>query len=320
MSHRPNSVSVIIVNWNTRDLLIQCMRSVRDNAGDAPLEIIVVDNGSGDGSAEAVSGAFPDAHLIANERNLGFGAACNQGLSRATGDFVLLLNPDTVIPAGAIEALLGFMDEHPEVGIAGPLLVGTDGRPQISSFGLFPSPLEAFLRSLRIWRLAPRSALGRRFLAAPREGESWAYAKHLLGACLLARKELLDALGGFDEDFLLFLEETDLCYRAQERGSRCAYSVGTHVVHAGEQSMQDILHKTGALYIRSYNLFCRKRGMGLPRRLAVNLFLILGILADAGAGLLRFHSPRRAAASMRGLYHAYFGPSSGLLPGRSAKD
>ena len=312
----PN-VSIVIVNWNTRELLLECLRSILENGGASVREVIVVDNASSDGSAEAVKSEFPDARVIENGENRGFGAACNQGVAECTGDLLLLLNPDTIVQAGAIDGLVGFLVSHEDVGIVGPLLVGTDGAPQISSFGLYPSLLEAWLRAYRVWRLAPKSGLAKRFLVVPDGEATWTHAAHLLGACLLIRRGVFDELAGFDEDFRLFLEETDLCYRAGERGWRCAYFIGARITHVGEQSMQEILHRTGALYIRSYNLFCRKRGMGAIRRLGINVFLATGILIDALMGLVKYGSSKRAADSLSGLYHAYFGDSGGRLPGRN---
>ena len=305
MSTDSKRISIIIVNWNTRDLLLQCLRSIRENAADVAHEVVVVDNASSDGSIEAVRAEFPQARLIANRENRGFGAANNQGLAESTGDFILMLNPDTLVPEGSIRALLDFAASHEDVGIVGPRLVDADGVEQISSFGLFPSPLEAAAHALRIWRIAPRSRLARRFVVTPDQHGDWAYAGHLLGACLLVRRDLITRLGGFDEGFFLFLEETDLCFRARQQGWRCAYFTGAQFMHLGEQSMQGILHKTGGLYIRSYNLFCRKHGIGPLRLLAANLFLCLGLVIEATVGLVKFRSPRRAADSLRALWYGY---------------
>ena len=297
-------LSVIIVNWNTRDLLLGCIESVRANAG-VRREIVVVDNASSDGSAEAVRTQYPEVKLVASEKNLGFAAGNNLGVSHSRGELLLLLNPDTVVREGAIPTLVSFLSEHPEVGMVGPLLVGADGSPQISSFGLYPGPLEAAAHALRVWRVAPRSRLARRFLVSPKGPESWAYVEHLLGACILMSRDLMDRLNGFDEGFFLFLEETELCYRAKRAGRRLAYVTDAEIVHYGEQSLQGILHRTGGLYIRSYNRFCRKHGMGCARRAAVNLFLVVGVLVDAAIGLARWRSARRAWSCFKALYYGY---------------
>ncbi|MCL5104332.1 MAG: glycosyltransferase family 2 protein [Armatimonadetes bacterium] len=298
-------LSIIIVNWNTRELLLRCVESIRQSIKGLSHEIIVIDNGSTDGSVEAVRARFPDAHLIANDTNLGFAAANNLGLEKATGEIVLLLNPDTTVPPDAIGSMLDFLSGHPEVGIVGPRLVGSDGEPQISSFGMFPSVTEAALHALRIWRIAPRSSLAKRFLVRPEEGEDWAYAAHLLGACLLMPRKVIDEIGGFDEGFFLFLEETDLCCRARKAGYKLAYYTGASIVHLGEQSMQNILNRSGGLYIRSYNRFCAKHGMGLAQRLLVNGFLVVGSFVEAGMGVVKYRSLRRAKNSLGALWYGY---------------
>lgn len=298
-------VSVIIVNWNTRDLLLQCLRSIYDNPADAGCDVTVVDNASSDGSVDAVKSRFPQVRVIANDRNLGFAAANNIALPLANGRLILLLNPDTIVSPGMIDTLADFVRSHPDVGIAGPLLVGSNGTPQVSSFGLFPSPLEAAVHALRIWRIVPKSDLARRFLIVPDGSNDWVYTQHLLGACLMVRRELLDEIGGFDDGFFLFLEETDLCYRAGMAGWRLAYLTNVRLVHLGEQSMQSILHKTGGLYIRSYNRFCKKHGMPFFHLVAVNFFLILGVLTEAAIGVLKHRSARRAWSSLKSLWYGY---------------
>ncbi len=299
-------VSIIIVNWNTRDLLLQCISSIAKNTEDVAHEIIVVDNASSDGSAQALQQAFPDVKLIASEKNIGFGAANNLAMWEAAGDLVLVLNPDTVVEPGALSTMVEFLDEHKDVGILGPMLVGEDGRTQVSSFGLFPSPLEAAAHAARVWRIAPRSGLARRFLIQPVQGEGWTYTQHLLGACLLMRREVMDETGGFDESFFLFLEETDLCYRAMKIGWKLAYLTQARITHLGEASMQSILHRTGGFYIRGYNHFCKKRGLSIPSRTAVNGCLIFGILVEAAIGLVKCRSPRRACRSLLALWYGYF--------------
>lgn len=302
---RSELVSIVIVNWNTRDLLIECIRSIVDNTADVDYEIIVVDNASADHSVEAVREAFPSVKVIASAENLGFAAGNNLGIAEAAGDFLLLLNPDTIVPAGTIRGLVDFLIAHEDVGVVGPLLVGDDGRTQISSFGLNPGPLEAALRAARIWRIAPSSSLARRFLIAPSEGEPWTYVEHILGACMLLRTKDMRAINGFDEGFFLFLEETDICFRIKQIGLRTAYFTGVSITHLGEQSMQGILDKTGALYIRSYNRFCRKHGIRGGRLLIVNLFLIIGALVESVVALLKHRSLRRALVSLRALWYGY---------------
>lgn len=298
-------ISVVIVNWNTRDLLLGCIESLAADCSDGRCEIIVVDNASVDGSAEAVRERFPEVIMIASETNDGFAHGCNLGARRAGGDYILLLNPDTRVPSGTLHTLRRFLEEHEEVGVVGPKLVGTDGERQVSSFGMFPSVAEAVAHATHIWTLRPQSSLARRFLCTPAPGSEWCYAAHLLGACLLVRREVYENLGGLDAGYFLFLEETDFCYRAALAGWRCAYLESAAVVHYGEQSVVQTLTMSGGLYIRSYNRFCRKFGMSLPRRLLINAALISGVLISALACLVKRRDIPRAGRILRTLRYGY---------------
>jgi GT2 family glycosyltransferase len=273
--------------------------------GGVSYEIMVVDNASSDGSADAVRMQFPDVNLIASEKNLGFAAGNNLGLPHARGEYVLFLNPDTIVPAGAVSLLVRFLETHPEVGIVGPRIIGQDNVFQISAFGLKPSLREAVFRAFRIWKVAPFSAWSRRFLVNPDTDSDWTCVEHLLGACMLVRTQLLKYIGGFDESFFLFLEETDLCIRVQKEGYRIAYYIGTTIIHLGEQSMQSILDKSGGLYIRSYNLFCKKYGLGAIELIFINIFLIVAVLIDALVGLVKFRSLKRMCRSFGSLWYGY---------------
>lgn len=299
-------VSIIIVNWNTRDLLLGCINSIKENCGGLPYEIIVVDNASSDESAKAVQQSCPDVGLHALTSNLGFAGGNNAGVSHSSGEYLLLLNPDTVVQPGAVETLVTFLDDHPETGIAGPMLSGTEGQPQISSFGLFPSAREALVHSLHLWRLLPNSLLSRQFLAQPGPGENWRYTSHLLGACMLVRRQVWESLQGMDSGYFLFLEETDFCLRASLMGWKCAYVTDACITHIGEQSLGGIPDKSGGLYIRSYRRFCRKHGLGLAERAAVNLLLVTGSLLLASKAAVKHRDLRKAAGIARSLWYGYF--------------
>ncbi|MFP5503976.1 MAG: glycosyltransferase family 2 protein, partial [Candidatus Sericytochromatia bacterium] len=150
-------LSILIVNWNTRDLLLDCLRSLREAAIAMPFELIVVDNASTDGSAEAVSRAFPEARLIANAENVGFARANNQALAESRGELLLLLNPDTVVAPGQIERMLGYMQAHPRCGILGPKLLNPDGSFQLSAVP-FIEPWDLYWEYARFPRsLQPRA-------------------------------------------------------------------------------------------------------------------------------------------------------------------
>jgi GT2 family glycosyltransferase len=218
-------LSIVIVNWNTRDLLQQCLRSVFTSQHTTTYEVFVVDNGSTDGSVEMVSQEFPAVHLIRNSENLGYSTANNQAIKHTTGRYVLLLNSDTQVPETALQQMVTFMDTHSEAGIIGPKLLNPDGSRQYSC--------DCFPRTP--WRLFHEKTLD---LCIPenhttRQGRMrhWDYDSHFLvdyviGAVFMIRRETLEQIGLLDEDFFMYAEDIDWCYRAVKSG--------WHVYYVGE--------------------------------------------------------------------------------------
>ncbi len=205
-------VSVIIVSYNTADLTIKCLASVRAAAGKK--EIFVVDNASTDGSAAAIGKQFPEITLIENPQNMGFGAANNRALKICRGRYVVFLNPDTVVRPGTLSRAVSYMDAHPDVGLAGARILNPDGSPQESISWRYPG--EKFAKS------ETKSLPGK--IAC------------VLGAFMIARRPLIDELGGFDEDFFLYGEDEDLAWRIREKGFSIGYIEETEVLHWGGQS------------------------------------------------------------------------------------
>ena len=232
-------LSIVIVNWNVRDLLHRCLRSILVNSPTCTLEIIVVDNGSSDDSVKMVRAEFPNVHLIANAENRGFPAANNQGLAIAQGRYVLLLNPDTEIVGGALATLVAFADVHPDVGIVGPQLLYPDGSVQ-SSRRRFPTLATGFLESTWLERYAPRHLLERyEFLDQPNDvtqDVDWLY-----GAALLARREAVEQVGPLDEGFFMYSEEMDWCHRFRDAGWRVVYLPAAQIVHHEGKSSEQVI-------------------------------------------------------------------------------
>jgi GT2 family glycosyltransferase len=253
-------LSIIIVSYNTRDLLRQCLLSLqatRLKAGS--LEVIVVDNNSLDGSGEMVAEEFPQVHLIRMEANVGFAAANNRALTSARGKYVLLLNSDTVVPEGALAQLLMAVESRSDIGIAGCRLLNPDGTPQVS-FGRFPSlaTVLAEFMGLDRWRVTRRWTLtsGR----APEPGEPSHLIDYPSGACLLIRHDILRSLGGFDDGYFLYFEETDLCRRARDAGYRALYVASASVTHIGGASgVQRPAEVEMAYYAGLYRYLCAYR-------------------------------------------------------------
>jgi hypothetical protein len=229
-------LTVIIVNWNVRDLLAQCLVSLRQHPpADGNMQIVVVDNASADDSVAILRRDFPEVVLIANSQNRGFTGGNNDGLRwlRAHGEAgsdVLLLNPDTKVHAGALDSLIELMRAQPDVGVTGPRMIYGDGSPQ-STARAFPTLVTAMFESTWLQRFAPQSLLDRYYArhagnAAPSDVD-W-----LVGAALLIRRKALDAVGEFDEArFFMYSEELDLCKRIKEAGWRVVYEARATITH-----------------------------------------------------------------------------------------
>ena len=252
-AEQPASLSIIIVSWNTRKLLEDCISSILANPPTLPLDIWVVDNASSDTSPMMVREHFPEVHLMANHENVGFGRANNQAIQRCTGTYVLLLNPDTLITTGALQTLIDFLETQPQAGAAGAKILNPDSSLQISSH---PRPT----LSREIWRmfhldaLWPYSAypLTKWQVGQPQEVDV------LMGACLLIRREVLDQVGVLDEDYFMYSEEVDLCYRIQRAGWRLYWVPEAEVVHFGGQSSQQAATEMFLNLYRSKIIYFRK--------------------------------------------------------------
>jgi len=206
-------ISIIIVNYNTAELLAPCLNSVEPRS-DLGLEVIVVDNASQDDSAAMVSRDFPRVKLIANESNAGFARANNQALKVSNREYIYFLNPDTVVQPGAFEAMIGFMESHTDVGLAGTRILNPNGSVQSSVERRYPGER----RAQKDLRGLPGDI-------------AW-----VLGASMVARRAIVEELGGFDEGFFLYGEEQDLCLRIRKAGWKIGFITDAVVVHWGGQS------------------------------------------------------------------------------------
>jgi GT2 family glycosyltransferase len=233
--------SIVIISFNTKDLLRECIQTVQRLAGDVVYEIIVVDNSSRDGSAEMVMEEFPAVRLIRSPVNLGFGAANNRGFALARGRYVVLLNSDAFLHPHSLERAIQHMDANRQVGLAGGRLIGRDGLLQPSA-RTFPSPLNEILTMTGLAAKYRRSRwFGRvdRTWADPFEPASVDWVP---GAFTIARRELLEQLGYLDERFFLYFEEIDLCRRVKAAGYLVYYWPDIVVTHIGGESAKAVRH------------------------------------------------------------------------------
>lgn len=253
MTAGPPDVSAVIVSYNTRALLLECLASLQ--AVTLPLEAIVVDNASTDGSADAVRSQSPATRLFANTDNLGFSAANNIGLRAARGRYVLVLNSDAAVRPGSVEVLAAVLDTRADVGVVGPRTLNPDGSLQLS-FGPDLTPLGEW-RQRRLVR-----GLRRGDPAARRQVETMAAREREMpwvsGSCFLARRDLLLKLGGFDEGFFLYEEDVDLCVRVRQSGYKILFTPQAEVVHHLGRSMQRASERARRAYRDSHRRFYQK--------------------------------------------------------------
>lgn len=211
-------LSVIIVNFNTKDLLRQCLNSVFKQTDGINFEVIVVDNASADGSAGMTKKEFSQAKLIKNAKNLGFAQANNQAFRQAQGEFVLLLNSDTTIKDNALAKLVKFGRSQPDLGIAGPKLLNPDTTVQASAgrFYTLPVTVISLLRGDQFLRISPDKV----------SRVDW-----VSGACFLIKKEVIERIGLLDEKFFMYVEEMEYCYRAKKAGYQTYFYPQAKVIH-----------------------------------------------------------------------------------------
>jgi N-acetylglucosaminyl-diphospho-decaprenol L-rhamnosyltransferase len=277
-------LSIVIVSYNVRDYLLACLDSIYRQGADLKMEVIVVDNVSADGSVEAVKTRFPQVRLIANVQNVGFARGNNQGWAASQGRYVLFLNPDTELGAGTLEGMLTLADAHPQEAIFTCRLLNSDGSWQQSCFR-FPTLRMAFYG---FFPLVPMDAVANGRYPA-QCGQRDFSPEHILGACLLLRREAMQAVGGWDERFFMYFEETDLCYRLRRAGYRSLYTPAFTVTHHGGRSTAPVQEKMSVAFYRSQAYFYRKN-YGLARLALLKAIVFAGVLfwaARSTRGTLR---------------------------------
>ena len=251
-------VSILITNWNGRELLKDCIRSVVEHTMEISYEIIVVDDASTDDSAEMVRKEFPQVLLIQNKKNLGFVGANNAGVPSATGRYVLLLNSDTLLFHNALKVLVDFMDAHPDAGVCGGWLRNKDMSSQVS-FGDFPSLKQALSDALFLNVLIPERYLPNRGIKPDPSIKGPIVVDYITGADILIRKTLIDRMGLFDERFQAYCEETDFCYRVKYEARLRSYFVpGAEIIHLVGKSYGKLGKRQVQVHCSSYGKFLKK--------------------------------------------------------------
>ena len=298
-------LGIVIVNYNVRRFLRDCLASVYDSRGDLAFEVCVVDNASHDGSADMVAAEFPQARLIRAE-NRGYAAGNNLGLKAfgfrddgrddeaagpdAAGSvpprFGLLLNPDTILPPSALAEMLQFMEEHPQAGVAGPRLVRADGSLDRACRRSFPTPEVAAYRLSGLSRLFPKSPRFGRYNLTHLSPDLTHEVDSVVGAFMLIRAEALKQVGLLDERFFMYAEDLDLCYRIKQRGWKVWYNSAVTVLHYKGQSSRQRSKFANIHFYRTMRLFHDKH-FKEQSPAVVNWLIYAGVGLMGGWALLR---------------------------------
>ncbi len=277
-------ISIIIVNWNTKELLKNCLVSIERTVKDLSYEVIVVDNGSQDGSTDMLRSTFPHVRLIENSRNLGFAAANNKGFRVMSGRYALLLNTDTILQENAVRELFSFMEACLEAAMACGQLLNADGTKQ-NSVACFPTLLTLMTNTPLLEYLLPRKYPSKRYhYEAPIEVDSG------IGACLLVRKKAIDEVGELDERYFFFFEETDWAYAMRKAGWKIFHVPTAFIYHLQGQSIGKDVRSRIEFYRSRYRFFHKWHARPYYRLVAGVIFirLLVDWLLTTASTLLTF--------------------------------
>jgi N-acetylglucosaminyl-diphospho-decaprenol L-rhamnosyltransferase len=278
-------LSVLIVSWNTRELLRQCLSEILKETAGIQAEIFLVDNASADGSAEMVRADFPNVHLIANDTNRGFAAANNQALAKSTGEFILLLNPDTEVKPGAIKTLIDFAKAHPKAGIVAPQLLNSDDTIQ-RSCREFPTFAGMLFELMGLSRLFPNDKRFGAYKMLDFNHTTEREVDQPEGACLLLPRQVIEKVGSLDEGYFMLFEEVDWCYRIKQAGWQIWFTPAAQVVHHYGQSIKQVKVRMIMCSHRGLYRFWSKHYCGAMW--PFKPFVYSGLMALAGYRIARY--------------------------------
>ena len=278
-------LSIIIVNYNVKEFLEQSLQAIQKASLHLTVEVIVVDNHSVDGSQEMVRTKFPWVRLIANPDNRGFAVANNQGISSSSGDYVLLLNPDTLVQEDTFTVLVEYLDAHPEIGLAGCKILNPDGTLQLACRRSFPTLKTALPKILGLSSLFPHNRLFARYNLTYLDPDEITDVDAVSGSFMFARREAIDQVGMLDESFFMYGEDLDWCYRFKQQGWGVQYVPLTKIIHYKGESSKLAPFDSYITFYRAMNLFVKKH---FSRRwlFVFDLFIRLGILIRGTVGFL----------------------------------
>lgn len=278
-------LSVCIVTYHARDLLRDCLRSLYANT-QTELEVVVVDNGSGDGVDHMLAEEFPSVRFIQNNGNFGYTRPMNQALQAACGRYLVQLNPDTIVLPAALDRLVAFMEAHPEVGICGPKVLNRDGSLQKPCRRGEPRPLAVIGYFSGLGRLFPRSNRLNEYLMSYMDENRTHPVAGVAGSCMLIRRDVITAIGYLDERFFAYQEDADFCFRARAAGWQVYYVPEGQIVHYGSMGGSRVEpYRSIYQWHRSYYLYYRKN-LARDYFFLFNWLYYLAMLAKLGSAFL----------------------------------
>jgi GT2 family glycosyltransferase len=303
-----HDVTIILITWNARAYVENCLRSLAPSSSRQSTRVIVVDNNSSDGTQSLIEEKFRDVELIKNSSNVGFAGANNQAMRISHSRFVFLLNPDTIVRPGAVDALVDFMLTHEDAWACGPSILNGDGTPQRTGVR-FPNNWNLFVESLFLDRLFPRSMLFGRHRALYEDPTRIRAVDYLQGACLMVRREVVENIGELDDTFFMYFEETDWCYRMNRAGGKVYICPTAQVEHLGggdigHYDQRRLLHFYRSLLLFYHKHYSLRRTCGA--RVIVGLRACIRILAWAAIFILKPSLRSKAVSSVKG-YCGVFG-------------
>ena len=285
------TLGIIIISFNVRKLLEECLESIKRETRHTKYEIWVIDNHSRDDSVRMLKEKYPEVHLIENDENLGFTRANNQAIAKCRSDLILLLNPDTLIRDGALDKMVRFMDENPDVGVAGCRVENEDGSLQLACRRSIPTPAVAFYKLSGLSRLFPNSKVMARYNLTYLDPNTPHEVDAVSGAFLLIRKEVVDRIGMLDETFWIFGEDIDWCIRAKRAGWKVMYYPHARILHYKGVGCGTNSRKTSYEFYRAMYLF-HKKHFARDCSPITNGLIYLGICMKALLSWRRFLSSK----------------------------
>lgn len=251
-----------IITWNSKELLKGCLNSIYGNHCHSSIEVVVVDNDSGDGTKEMLKQNYPQVTLVENSQNLGVAPARNQIIEKARGRYIIFLDVDTKLEPNAIDVLIKKMDENPDASIGGPKLIYGNGTLQLSCRP-FPSPMNIFIEGTFLRDYFPNSRFVKKYTLEDWNHSDTREVDWMYGACLIVRRKSLEKIGFFDEHFFYLYEDIDFCFRAKKLGMKVIYFPQATVIHYLERERKSVFHRKIIIHIKSISRYLLKDYYGL---------------------------------------------------------